>query len=283
MPDLLQTVDGLVDRVANRLIWRFASKPRDVVTDVPLVSFTFDDVPDTALHNGATILERHGVRGTFYIAGGLADRVEVDRTLISAKGCADLASRGHEVGCHTFSHSKIRRLGGVALARDLDRNADYLKRSGVEPAATNFAFPYNAAWPLSRRELGRRYRTCRAGGESVNRSGVDPLMLKGVEIRQPEVDARALTGWIDDVVARPGWLVFSPTTSPPVRRPTAVRRRHSTISLNTRSPRGAWCCRSSGCSTGSVGRGARCQGSGCSRSTITSIVAAAPKRFSSTI
>lgn len=208
MPDLLQTVDGLVDRAANRLIWRFAAKPRDVVTDVPLVSFTFDDVPDTALHNGAAILERHGARGTFYIAGGLADRVEVDRTLISAEGCADLADRGHEVGCHTFSHSKIRRLGAAGLARDLDRNADYLKRSGVGPAATNFAFPYNAAWPLSRRELGRRYRTCRAAGESINRTAVDPLMLKAVEIRQPEADARALSGWIDDVVARPGWLVF---------------------------------------------------------------------------
>lgn len=208
MPDLLQTMDGLVDRIANRLIWRFAAKPRDVATEVPLVSFTFDDVPDSALHNGASILERHGVRGTFYIAGGLGGRVESDRTLISPEGCADLASCGHEVGCHTYSHSKIRRLGGARLARDLDRNAAYLKGSGIGPAATNFAFPYNAAWPPARRELARRYRTCRAAGESVNRTAVDPLMLKAVEIRQPEADARALTGWIDDVVARPGWLVF---------------------------------------------------------------------------
>lgn len=207
MPDLMQTIDGLVDRAANRLIWRFAAKPRDVKTDVPLVSFTFDDVPDSALHNGATILECHGVRGTFYIAGGLAGRVEADRTLISAEGCADLAGRGHEIGCHTYSHSKIRRLAG-ALARDLDRNAEYLKRSGIDAPATNFAFPYNAAWPLARRELRRRYCTCRAAGESVNRLAVDPLMLKAVEIRQPEADARALTGWIDDVADRPGWLVF---------------------------------------------------------------------------
>ncbi|OCO99262.1 polysaccharide deacetylase family protein [Ensifer sp. LC499] len=208
MSQALSRVDGLVDRVANRLIWRFASKPRDVKTDVPLVSFTFDDVPDSALHNGAAILERHGARGTFYIAGGLAGRVEPDRTLISPQGCADLAARGHEIGCHTYSHRKIRDMSGAALAADLDRNADYLRRSGVDAATTNFAFPYNAAWPLSRRELGRRYRTCRAAGESVNRASVDPLMLKAVEIRQPETEARALTGWIDDVVARPGWLVF---------------------------------------------------------------------------
>ncbi|HEV7322809.1 MAG TPA: polysaccharide deacetylase family protein [Ensifer sp.] len=208
MSQALSKVDGLVDRVANRLIWRFAAKPRDVTTDVPLVSFTFDDVPDSALLNGAAILESHGVRGTFYIAGGLSGRVESDRTLISPEGCAELAGRGHEIGCHTYAHEKIRRLGSAGLAADLDRNAGYLKQSGVDATTTNFAFPYNAAWPLARRELGRRYRTCRAAGESINRTSVDPLMLKAVEIRQPEAEAKALTGWIDDVVGRPGWLVF---------------------------------------------------------------------------
>jgi hypothetical protein len=37
---------------------------------------------------------------------------------------------------------------------------------------------------------------------------VDPLMLKAVEIRQPEEHARGLTRWIDDVAANPGWLIF---------------------------------------------------------------------------
>jgi hypothetical protein len=61
---------------------------------------------------------------------------------------------------------------------------------------------------LARAELRRRYRTCRAGGEDINRGVVDPMMLKGVEIRQPEDGARALTRWIDDVAERPGWLIF---------------------------------------------------------------------------
>lgn len=34
------------------------------------------------------------------------------------------------------------------------------------------------------------------------------MMLKAVEIRQPEAHALALTRWIDDLVAQPGWLVF---------------------------------------------------------------------------
>lgn len=210
MPDasqLFARIGGLVDRAANRAIWRLAGPRRDVPADTPLVSFTFDDVPDSALDQGAAILERHGARGTFFIAGGLAGQVEPERRLISPEGCRDLAERGHEVGCHTFSHRRIRSMQGGALARDLDLNEAYLAGLGIRQPR-NFAFPYNAAWPAARREFRRRFRSCRAAGEAINREAVDPLMLKSVEIRQPEQDAMALTGWIDDLVARPGWLIF---------------------------------------------------------------------------
>lgn len=208
MPEIARKLASLVDRVSNRLIWRFGSRPLNVATTVPIVSFTFDDVPDTALFEGASILEKHGGRGTFYIAGGLAGSVESDRALISPEGCRELALRGHEIGCHTFAHKAVRALPGRSLARDLDRNAAFLREAAGIGQPQNFAFPYNAAWPLARRELRRRFRTCRAGGEAINRGAVDPVMLKGVAIRQPEEDARRLTAVIDDVAANPGWLVF---------------------------------------------------------------------------
>lgn len=208
MPDFTDTLSGLTNRISNRLIWKFASRPKTVETTVPLVSFTFDDVPESALSEGAGILEKYGIFGTFYIAGGMAGQIEPERTLISAQGCAELARRGHEIGCHTFSHKAVRTLSGGALAKDLDHNARYLRETaGVKPPE-NFAFPYNAAWPLARREFRRRYRSCRAGGEAINRGAVDPLMLKGVAIQQPEESALNLTLMIDDVVRSPGWLIF---------------------------------------------------------------------------
>ncbi|WOS66437.1 polysaccharide deacetylase family protein [Sinorhizobium fredii] len=206
MRDVEVKIGALIDRLANRAIWRLARARRKLETDMPLVSFTFDDVPDSALHEGAAALERYDVRGTFYIAGGLAGQVEKDRALITPEGCAELLARGHEIGCHTFAHQRVRSAG--SLAADLDRNAEYLTSVGVAPPARNFAFPYNAAWPLARPELRRRYRSCRAGGEAINRGSVDPLMLKAVEIRQPEQHAQTLTRWIDEVVGEPGWLIF---------------------------------------------------------------------------
>nr|CAD6406764.1 polysaccharide deacetylase [Rhizobium sp. Q54] len=206
MSDLILRANQLIDRLGNRLIWTMAPRTRSVTTSVPLVSFTFDDVPDTALTNGAAILENHGARGTFYIAGGLADRVEPDRRLISPAGCRALFERGHEIGCHTHAHRSVRSYGR-SLSDDLDRNGRYLADLGIE-RPTNFAFPYNAAWPTARRTLKQRYATCRGAGEAVNRGDVDPWMLKSVEIRQPEDHAVQLTRWIDDVRENPGWLIF---------------------------------------------------------------------------
>lgn len=201
-------IDDLIDRISNRLIWRYSGPARQLQTRAPCVSFTFDDVPDSALHQGATILERHGIRGTFYISGGLAGQVEPTRTLISAEGCRELFDRGHEIGCHTYSHQKVRSISVAGLARDLDRNKSHLTRLGISPGPTSFAFPYNAAWPPARAEFKKRFRSCRAAGEAINRGYVDPLMLKAVEIRQPEQEARALTRWIDEVADAPGWLIF---------------------------------------------------------------------------
>lgn len=207
MSDLALRLGNIVDRVSNRVIWKFSRPTRTIDPDRPIVTFTFDDVPDTALTEGAAILEKYDARGTFYIAGGLENRVEQDRTLIGSEGCLELFNRGHEIGCHTFAHRRIRDYG-ASLADDLERNADYLRQAGIARSTQNFAFPYNAAWPLARKELGKRYMTCRAAGEAINRGAVDPLMLKAVEIRQPEDHARGLTRWIDDVAGTPGWLVF---------------------------------------------------------------------------
>lgn len=202
------TIDRLAGRLTNRLIratpWRLIPIP----TRQPIVSFTFDDVPDSALRAGATILEARDVRGTFYIAGSLEGRVEPGRTLIDAAGCRELAARGHEIGCHTFGHRDIRHVDRASLAADLADNARYLDSVDPRPGRRNFAYPYNSGSFGKRPMLAHAYRTCRAGGEAINRGPTDPTFLRAVEIRQPETHVAGLTRWIDAVVEKPGWLIF---------------------------------------------------------------------------
>ena len=92
---LPHTIDRFAGRLTNRLLRAAPWQLIEVPTREPIVSFTFDDVPDSALRVGAAILEACGVRGTFYISGGLEGQVEPDRTLIDAAGCRELVARGH--------------------------------------------------------------------------------------------------------------------------------------------------------------------------------------------
>jgi peptidoglycan/xylan/chitin deacetylase (PgdA/CDA1 family) len=221
-----------IDRFAGRLMNKWIrATPWQIIhvpTHEPIVSFTFDDVPDSALGVGAAILEAHGVRGTFYIAGGLAGRVEPDRTLIDAAGCKELAARGHEIGCHTYGHQNLRHVDRSFLTTDLGRNQRYLDAVDPRPDRRNFAYPYNGGSVSKRAMLADTFRTCRAGGNAINRGPTDPTFLRAVEIRQPE-NACGLTNWIDTLVANPGWLIFlthdiSPTPTPHGCAPVILER-----------------------------------------------------------
>ncbi|HEV7323824.1 MAG TPA: polysaccharide deacetylase family protein [Bosea sp. (in: a-proteobacteria)] len=211
-PERLARLPALIDqyasRLENRLIRAVPWQVMQVPTGEPIVSFTFDDVPASALDTGAAILEADGARGTFYISGGLAGRVEPGRTLIDPAGCMELAARGHEIGCHTHAHRDLRHVDEEALIEDLARNARYLDAINLKPGRRNFAYPYNSGSFWKRAILADAFRTCRAAGEGINRGPTDPSFLRAVEIRQPQQHVLGLARWIDALLAKPGWLIF---------------------------------------------------------------------------
>lgn len=205
---LTALVDRFAGRLENRLLLASPWQVMLVPAREPIVSFTFDDVPASALDVGAPILEADGVRGTFYISGGLQGQIEPGRTIIDLAGCRELVARGHEIGCHTHAHRDLRHLDGDALVEDLSRNAGYLDAIDPRPGRRNFAYPYNSGSFGKRAILANAFRTCRAGGEGINRGPTDPTFLRAVEIRQPQQHVLGLARWIDALVADPGWLIF---------------------------------------------------------------------------
>lgn len=202
-----------VARLQAHLMRRLAPKTLHVTGERPVISFTFDDVPDSTLHYGAAILEKYGLHGTFYIAGNLTGTSETSRQLINENGIRELADRGHEIGCHTYTHPNIAALSGTRLQDDIDRNRSFLKRilgarSAGRTEKFNFAYPYNAVSYFAYRRLAKNYRTCRAGENLINRGATCPQMLFGMEIGQPEQRSAELTREIDAVKQQPGWLIF---------------------------------------------------------------------------
>lgn len=209
-------------RLAARNVFRRAVEARNTR---PIVSFTFDDIDATAATTGAGILERHGVRGTFYVAGTLCELSGSKGPFASLAQCHDLARRGHEIGCHTYSHLAVRTLSPAALARDLDRNAAHLRDATVPPL-TSFAFPFNAPTLRAKRALSRRFRTSRGGVPGINGGAVDMAFLKAVGINDDGFSERDATEWIERACASNGWLVFFLHDVSPLPPPGQARSRY---------------------------------------------------------
>src|SRR5258707_11581905 len=68
--DGLSPAAKLSGKVSRFLARNIRTKTLAVRNVQPMVTFTFDDVPATACHVGALIIEQYGIRGTYYVAGG---------------------------------------------------------------------------------------------------------------------------------------------------------------------------------------------------------------------
>src|ERR1700729_1099960 len=86
-PTRARPVSRFKGGLSRKLAHYVATKRARMRNERPLVSFTFDDIPETAFTHGARILEDRGARGTFYVAGGLCGTTEPERRLVSAADC----------------------------------------------------------------------------------------------------------------------------------------------------------------------------------------------------
>jgi len=176
----------------------------------PLVSFTFDDVPESAYTNGAAILENRKVRGTFYIAGGRCGKENtvmgwhlIDRDQVRA-----LHHDGHEIGCHTFSHPRVDQLDAGALENECQRNREVIRElcAGIEP--TNFCYPFGSLSLARKRQLEKRFDSCRGIDEGINAGVVDLGLLRVIELYDRTLTQDKLARVLRENRDRNGWLIF---------------------------------------------------------------------------
>jgi peptidoglycan/xylan/chitin deacetylase (PgdA/CDA1 family) len=218
---LQEFLTGLSRRAARH----YRSKPFALRNRRPIVSFTFDDVPDSAYHNGAAILEQNGCRGTFYVAAGTCGLPDQHWTVIDCDQVRELHDKGHEIGCHTFSHVNVETLDEAAMDAELQQNQALLRDICGDIEITNFCFPFGRLSLPRKLQLQRRFDTCRGIYEGINAGTVDLGLLRVIELYDstltPEKLGRVLretrecNGWLifytHDVAERPSWIGCSPT------------------------------------------------------------------------
>lgn len=85
------------------------------------VALSFDDGPDAMTERCLTVCDELGVRATFFVIGAQAER---DPGLIRA-----IASRGHELAGHGYTHRPFPTLSRAELDDELRRTADRIPPS----------------------------------------------------------------------------------------------------------------------------------------------------------
>lgn len=172
----------------------------------PIVSFTFDDVPDSATTEGAGLVEAAGARATFFVATSLFGAVTPDWRVAEADDVARLSERGHEIGLHSHGHLPVALMGRRDFGVDLDRARQRLAPIAVPDC---YAYPYGFASPLHRGAVSRRVRASRTTHPGVNRGRVDPHYLRSHAFGEALSTPSAVDRVLDEAAAAGGWLIFT--------------------------------------------------------------------------
>lgn len=199
---------ALQGRVSNRLARHFRAAPHRLPAHAPIVSFTFDDAPDSAAGEGAALLEQHGGRGTFYLAGSLIGQPSDHWHGLSDDAIVRLHRAGHEIACHTFSHQSSADLDEVAMAREIDQNRAYFRAIDSSINLENFAYPYGIASVWRKPQLAKAFRSARGILPGVNSDVIDLQFLRASPLVDREIDRAGVDRYFDEAVASGGWLIF---------------------------------------------------------------------------
>ncbi len=173
-----------------------------------MVSFTFDDAPDSAAGEGASLLEAHGGRGTVYLAGSLIDQPGDHWQGLSNDAIVRLHCGGHEIACHTFSHLRAVDLDQATMAREIEQNRNYFH--GLDPSIRleNFAYPYGLASVWRKPQLAKTFRSARGILPGVNRDVIDLQFLRASPLVDREIDTAGVDRYFEEATASGGWLIF---------------------------------------------------------------------------
>lgn len=203
---LAAKISGKVSRFLARNIHTKALPMRNAQ---PLVTFSFDDVPASACSVGTRILEQYGARGTYYVSGGGCGAPSPSGPLATIDQLRAVHARGHEIGCHSYSHAPVAGVSAYDLAADIERNRTFLQAVGSGIAVRNFAYPYGGFTFRTKRWLEARFDSCRSLIPGVNKSVADLGLLKTWPLENASVDRCRIIDVVAEAARTKGWLIFT--------------------------------------------------------------------------
>ena len=168
------------------------------------VSICFDDFPRSAARLGAEVVEAQGARATYYVAMGLIGGEDS----FTRDDLLRLSARGHEVGCHSYSHLDLLTARTRTIETDLALNAAAWASLAPGKPLRHFAYPYGRLRPSQKARLGQRFLSMRSIFPGLHRDRVDLNLLHGNKLYSEGGHVDRALRLIDQLAGGGGWLIL---------------------------------------------------------------------------
>jgi peptidoglycan/xylan/chitin deacetylase (PgdA/CDA1 family) len=197
-----------VGNVRRRILSGFYRRTVPLGALGPIITFSFDDFPRTALTIGAQILESVEARATYYVAMSLMNTTNDLGEQFRDEDLGSVVDRGHELASHTFSHLSASRVGYDVFKNDLEKGEQAIREKMGTPTSRNFAYPYGDVTLAIKRKLGAQLTSCRGNCGGVNGPDVDLNLLRANRIYGDLDRAEAAKRLVLENEEQRGWLIF---------------------------------------------------------------------------
>lgn len=206
---------GRYQRSAHTLFFRH---PFVIKSDIPLISFTFDDFPRSSLLTGGLILNQFGARGTYYASLGLMGGHAPTGPIFLREDLNILLEQRHELGCHTFAHCHSWDTKPSVFEHSIIENRQALHDLLPGMSFSTFSYPITAPRVRTKRKVAQHFECSRGGGQTTNVGPTDLNYLSSFFLEHSRDDLQAVKNVIDRNQQVNGWLIF--TTHDVCKNPT---------------------------------------------------------------
>jgi len=187
----------------------FFRRPFAINTEIPLISFTFDDFSRSALLTGGAILKRFGLAGTYYASFGLMGKQAASGTIFLPEDLQVVFEQGHELGCHTYDHYDSSETGTSEFEDSIIKNRRALRELCPEASFRTFSYPIGPPRPSTKRKIARYFACCRGGGQTFNVGAADLNYLSSYFLEKDRDNPEVVKNLIDENRRVRGWLVLA--------------------------------------------------------------------------
>lgn len=204
----LMSLRSNVARLRRNALTTLARRNVSIPSDRPLVSFSFDDFPRTALTVGGTILKSAGARGTYYVAVSLMNMQNELGPHFCLEDLHNLLASGHELASHTHSHVHGRSTPVVRYSEEVEKGYYTLKEIFGLNASRHFAYPYGEITFLIKRSIGPKMESCRGVFPGINGPNVDLNLLRANGLYGGADQLAAAKALVEENRRKQSWLIF---------------------------------------------------------------------------